>query len=86
MEANHLSQLYLPPGMVGIQLGIRYSSTEPGHASVAVKYRDAWFYIDEKDQATRLFFRLLTMLMSINIAESTGRASAAPVLTVPVTR
>lgn len=77
---------YPPPGMVGQQLRVLYSKSEPGHASVAVKYRDGWFYIDETDQATKLFFRLLTTLLSVRIAESTGKASAAPILTVPVSR
>lgn len=77
---------YPPPGVVGNQLHVRYSKTEPGHAFVAVKYRDGWFYIDEKDLASKLFFRLLTALLSINIAENTSRASSAPVLTVPVSR
>jgi hypothetical protein len=77
---------YPPPGMLGKQLRVRYSTTEPEHASVAVKYRDGWFYIDEKDQATKQYFRLMTTLMSINIAESTDSASARPVLTVPVSR
>ena len=80
------SRWYPPPGMVGSQLLVRYSRTEPGHASVAVKYRDGWFYIDEKDQTTKLFFRLLTTLLSVNISESTNRASATLVLTVPVSR
>ncbi|MEN8129633.1 MAG: hypothetical protein ABFS45_05440 [Pseudomonadota bacterium] len=85
-QASGVAVSYPPPGMVGKQLRVRHSRTEPGHASVAVKYRDGWFYIDEKDQATKQFFRLLTTLLSVNIAESTGRASAAPVLTVPVSR
>jgi len=84
--ASGVAVSYPPPGMVGKQLRVRYSGTEPGHASVAVKYRDGWFYIDEKDQSTKQFFRLLTTLLSINIAESTDGASAAPVLTVPVSR
>ena len=77
---------YPPPSMVGKQLRVHHSSTKPEHASVAVKYRGGWFYIDEKDQATKLFFRLLTTLLAINIAESTGRTSSTPVLTVPVSR
>ena len=77
---------YPPPSRVGRQLRVHYSRTEPEHASVAVKFRDGWFYIDEKDQATKLFFRLLTTLLAINIAESTGRTSSTPVLTVPVSR
>jgi len=84
--ASGVAVIYPPHGMVGKQLGVRHSKIEPEHASVAVKYRGGWFYIDEKDQATKQFFRLLTTLLSINIAESTDGASAAPVLTVPVSR
>ena len=75
-----------PGGLVGKQLHVHHSETEPEHASVAVKYRNGWFYIDERDQATKQFFRLLTTLLSVNIADSTSRASATPVLTVPVSR
>lgn len=77
---------YPPPGLVGERLRVHYSGTEPGQASVAVSYRDGWFYIDETDQPTKQYFRLFTTLMSINIAESAGRTSTAPVLTVPVSR
>jgi hypothetical protein len=75
---------YPPPGLMGKDLRVRHTETEPGHASVAVKYRDGWFYIDERDQATKWFFRLLGTLYSVTIAESTARDSTAPVLTVPV--
>jgi len=84
--ASGVAIRYPPPGAVGEQLKVRYSGSRPAHASVAVQYRDGWFYIDDKDQATKLYFRLLTTLLSVNIAESTGRAPAAPVLTVPVSR
>jgi len=84
--ASGIAVSYPPPSMVGKQLRVHYSRTKPEHASVAVKYRGGWFYIDEKDQATKLFFRLLTTLLAINIAESTGRTSSTPVLTVPVSR
>lgn len=85
-RASGVAVTYPSPGMVGKQLRIHHAGTKPTHASVAVKYRDSWFYIDEKDQATKQFFRLLTMLLAVNIVESTGGASAAPVLTVPVSR
>jgi hypothetical protein len=84
--SSGIAASYPPPGMVGEQLRVHYSGNKPGQASVAVPYRDGWFYIDEKDQTTKQFFRLLTTLLSVNIAESTGKASAAPVLTVPVSR
>ena len=76
---------YPPPGLAGKQLRVHHSNKKPKHASVAVEYRDGWFYIDEKDQATKQFFRLLTTLLSINIAESTDKASA-PILTLPASR
>ena len=85
-RAGGAAASYPSPGMVGQQLRVHYAKTKPSHASVAVKYRGGWFYIDEKDQATKQFFRILTTLLAVNIAESTEGASAAPVLTVPVSR
>jgi len=83
---NGVTKSYPPPGRVGRELRIRHSKTRPEHAYVAVQYRDGWFYIDETDRATKRFFRLLSGLWSNTIAESTAKASAAPVLTVPVSR
>lgn len=84
--ATGVTATYPPAGLIGRELRIRYARNRPEHAYVSVKYRDVWFYIDEKDRATKRFFRLMTGLWSIAIAESTVRASAAPVLTVPVSR
>jgi hypothetical protein len=70
---------------VGEKLRIRYVRTRPNNAAVDVAYRGGWFYIDEKDQATKRYFRLLTTLWSVEIAESTAN-TAAPVLTIPVSR
>jgi hypothetical protein len=64
---------------------VRRSEKKPKDASVAVEYRDGWFYIDETDQATKRFFRLLGALWSVSIADS-AVGSPAPVLTVPVSR
>jgi len=88
-EADQLSGVatsYPLPGLVGSDLRVRYADARPGHAAVVVKYRDGWFYVDDKDQATKRFFRLLASLWSIAIAESTANATATPVLTVPVSR
>jgi hypothetical protein len=76
---------YPPLGPLGKILRIRYARTRPSSAAVEVAYRDGWFYIDEKDQATKHYFRLLTTLWSVEIAESTAN-TAAPVLTIPVSR
>ncbi len=72
-----------PPGLVGQKLRVRRSSAAPETASTAVEYRDAWYYIDDTNQSTKLFFRLVTTLMSVSIADSTTNG-ATPLLTVPV--
>jgi len=77
---------YPPPGLAGQNLRIRHASDRPKHAYISVKYRDGWFYIDESDQATKGFFRLMSALWSVTIAENTTQGTAAPVLTVPVSR
>ncbi|MEA3292375.1 MAG: hypothetical protein U9Q71_08780 [Pseudomonadota bacterium] len=51
-----------------------------------MQYRDGWFSIDDRDQATKQFFKLMVTLWSVTIAESTPKGAAAPVLTVPVSR
>ncbi len=85
-QRNGLTVNYPAPGLAGKELRIRHSKARPEHATVAVKHRDNWFYIDETDQATKRFFRIMSALWSVSIAESTLRGSVAPVLTVPVSR
>lgn len=77
---------YPPAGAAGSDLRVRYSTTKPERAAVAVQYRDGWFYIAETDQAAKQFFRLMAMLWSATMVENAARGSAAPVLTVPVSR
>lgn len=76
---------YPPLGPVGREVQVRSSSDKPAHASVAVKYRDQWFYIDDQDHATKRFFNLMGILWSNAIADNTSK-SRGPVLTVPVSR
>ena len=75
--------IYPPAGLVGQKLVVRRANVAPGGASIAVQYRDAWYYIDDTNQNTKLFFRLVTTLMAVSIAD-TAAAGAAPLLTVPV--
>ena len=75
-----------PPGLAGKDLRVKYNAKTPESAAVAVPYRGGWFFIDETDQATKRFFRLLSALWSVTIADSTAHHAAAPVLTVPVSR
>ncbi|MDX2477752.1 MAG: hypothetical protein QNL05_10370 [Gammaproteobacteria bacterium] len=85
-QKNGITASYPPPGPVGKTLRVRRAEDRPKHASVAVKYRGGWFYIDEKNQATKQYFRLLGTMWSVTIAETSVNSSASPVLTVPVSR
>ena len=85
-QNNGTTTDYPPLGPLGRKLRIRHAKSKPGRTAVAVQYRDGWFYIDDKDYVTKQFFRLLGVLWSVSIAESTAESSAAPVLTVPVSR
>lgn len=85
-KSNGVAIIYPPAGLAGKDLRIRYSKDKPEHAYISVPYRDGWFYINESDQDTKRFFRLMSALWSVTIAENTAKGTAAPVLTVPVSR
>jgi hypothetical protein len=53
----------------------------PDCASVAVKYRDYWFSIDDRDADTKSTFSLLLTMTRINLI---GTKKSGPVLTLPV--
>jgi hypothetical protein len=48
---------YPPMGLAGKDIRIRSSPDKPNTASLTVKYRRYWFYIDKTDQPSKLFFR-----------------------------
>jgi hypothetical protein len=75
-----------PPGRLGRTLQINYTSEEPENAYIAVEYRDGWFYIDERDMATKQYFKLLGGLWSMVMSNAAGQGAAAPVLTLGVSR
>ena len=55
----------------------------PATAFVAIKYRDYWYYIDDRDQPSKATFALLLALSRLDF----GRQSpGAPFLTLPVGR
>jgi len=63
-------------------LKVHSSSGRPANASVAVEYRDYWFYIDGRDSHSKQCFMLLRTLIGLRLDEAPGQH--APVLTVPV--
>jgi hypothetical protein len=81
-----LAMSYPPMGLAGKDIRIRSSPDKPKTASLAVKYRGYWFYIDETDQPTKLFFRAVRLFWSVSIASSADPRTAAPVMTIPVSK
>ncbi len=61
---------------------VRSQGEQPTDAVVAVRYRGAWFFIDDTDIDSKDTFRLLDQVGSILAGET--QPSAAPVLTLPV--
>jgi len=59
---------------------IRVSTERPQDAFSAVPYRDHWFWIDDRDLASKRVFTFLRMFSSI---AETGVAPQLPVLTIP---
>ena len=54
----------------------------PANAFVAVKHRCTWFYVDDRDHASKRFFNAIYDLFNMEIAPSSG--GGGPILTVPV--
>ncbi len=52
----------------------------PADAYVAVKYRDYWFWIDDRDPRSKA---MLTFLMIVFSLTETGGASGVPLVTIP---
>ena len=76
---------YPTPGLAGKNIRIHASKDKPKRAAVAVKHRGYWFYIDDTDMHTKLFYVMVRTLWSVSIAAGSDQ-SAAPVLTIPVSR
>jgi hypothetical protein len=53
----------------------------PACAFIAVKYRDRWFYIDDRDAETKSTFALVLTMSRVN---PTPAKKGGPVLTLPV--
>lgn len=58
---------------------IHSGSAAPADAYSSVKYRDTWFWIDDRDVDSKQKFTFLMILFSL---AETGQSSAAPVVTV----
>jgi hypothetical protein len=80
-----LAMTFPPLGPVGQKVHVHSSKSKPKRAFIAVKHRDYWFYIDDADMQTKLYYQLVRTLWSTSIS-SAANHKAAPVLTIPVSR
>jgi hypothetical protein len=63
---------------------IKSQSTQPTSYFVAVPYRNRWFYIDDRDIKSKIFFMVLNSIFSLQSGDLPTTAS--PLLTLPVSR
>lgn len=68
--------------LTGDLLRIHHSKQRPVQSSVAVRYREYWFFIDDSDLQSKSTFSLLMELYNLEIRG--GGAVSAPVLTLGV--
>lgn len=59
---------------------IRSATAQPGDASVAVQYRNHWFYIDDRDLPSKRVFGFVMLLFTL---AHTGAEQSNPVVTIP---
>ncbi|MCG6973503.1 MAG: hypothetical protein LJE66_10210 [Desulfobacterales bacterium] len=59
---------------------IHSGASHPEDALVSIRYRDNWFWIDDRDFESKRMFSFLMMLFSLT---ETGEKSGAPIVTVP---
>jgi hypothetical protein len=67
--------------MTGGLFRVRSSADEPTNAFIRVRYRDAWFYIDDSDLSSKSTFTLLDTLFQL---QAGGAQGGVPLLTLPV--
>lgn len=68
--------------MLGNWFVVRVAKTRPHQAAVAVKYRRHWFYIDDRDPASKPTFLLLRRILALKV--QAGGAEALPILRLPI--
>ena len=72
-----------PEGPIPPLVRIASSPGRPDDAFVAAPYRGYWFWIDDRDMASKSTFSFIMFLFTF---VETGSKEAAPILTIPTTR
>jgi hypothetical protein len=61
-------------------VSIHSSPDEPDDASVAVKYRGHWFWIDDRDLRSKRAFAFMLLLFTLT---DSGQKESLPLITIP---
>ena len=61
-------------------IDVLYSNDEPEHAFVSVRYRNHWYYIDDRDFKSKRVFTFVMVLFSLT---ESGDNAALPLVTIP---
>jgi hypothetical protein len=61
-------------------LKVLNSKSYPKDAYVAIKYRDTWFYVDDRDALSKQLFGFMTILFSL---QSSNQKTMEPLITIP---
>jgi hypothetical protein len=62
---------------------IRSSEKRPDNATVRIRFRDWWFYIDATDTVSKRAFAFLRTFIGMRLQDA-GAGRPAPVITIPV--
>jgi hypothetical protein len=61
-------------------LTVRCGPSAPGNAYASVKYRNQWFWIEDRDRQSKQIFNFMTFIFSLT---ESGTPQAAPIVTIP---
>jgi hypothetical protein len=68
-------------GQVQPFIRVLASKEKPDDAFVSIRNRDYWFWVDDRDRASKARFTFLMVLFSL---VETGQATQAPLVTIPI--
>lgn len=76
---NEARKSDLAAGLIPL-IQIQSTADKPKDTFVAIKYRDYWYWIDDKDRRSKRMFTFLMFLFSL---AETGKQDRSPVITIP---
>jgi len=84
VPADHVTEGRTPPSseLDSKQqlINVRFSADEPADAFVKVRYKDHWYYVDDRDFQSKVVFTFVMVLFSLTEA---GDSGGLPLVTIP---